>query len=273
MAPNTIIIVVVFNFGTYPKKLSFCSTLTLFVIEESGAPSSGKKTRPFRYGKRKAIKQYAQVTAHLVNIERQENVCTHSCLFKLLWTKPGSLRNVKILTKCLLLPTEKHVKEHRTVYIQIYLALAQKWNDCLMHQGLRENLNKEFLRTNSNETSTVIDSELRYESNSRIYARWINWCSTIEVLCYRHIHERQIRDLPQWCSPCHLLWLNVRRLPKTKSHIAKMLRWISGITRYDYIRNEESGRIVGKLQEAHSILWSYNSCWQEFIRLALTFTW
>ena len=161
--------------------------------------------------------------------------------------------------------------------------LVQKWNDRLMQHGLRLNLNKtEFLTTDPHETGTITvggsdlprterfkylgstlsaNGELRYEIASRINATWMKWRSTTGVLCDRRINERLkskiyrnvVRPVALYGSECWpTIRDNERRLVVMET---KMLRWTSGVTRLDHIRNEDIrdrygvAPIVEKLRE------------------------
>ncbi|CAD7083972.1 unnamed protein product [Hermetia illucens] len=145
--------------------------------------------------------------------------------------------------------------------------LVQKWNDRLTQHGLRLNLNKiEFLTTDPHETGAITVSssdlsrterfkylgstlstngELRYEIASRVNAAWMKWRFTTGVLCDRRINERLksiiyrnvIPPVTHYGSECKpTIKDNEPRLAVMET---KMLRWTSGVTRFDHIRNED----------------------------------
>jgi hypothetical protein len=145
--------------------------------------------------------------------------------------------------------------------------LVQVWNDRLAQRGLRLNLKKtEYLTTNPDENGTITingtdlpradnfkylgstlsaDGDLRHEVTARVNAAWMKWRTTTGVLCDRRmkdnlkskVYRAVVRPVALYGAECWPITKTAeRRLAVMET---KMLRWISGITRFDHVRNDD----------------------------------
>ena len=162
--------------------------------------------------------------------------------------------------------------------------LVQTWHDRLAQHGLRLNLKKtEYLSTDQSETGTLAingvnlpraehfrylgstlsaDGDLRHEVTARVNGAWTKWRTTTGVLCDRRmkdhlksrIYRAVVRPVALYGAECWPITKTAeRRLAVMET---KMLRWISGVTRFDHVRNDDIRQRYGvapiteKLREA-----------------------
>ncbi|KAE9547530.1 hypothetical protein FO519_009257, partial [Halicephalobus sp. NKZ332] len=161
---------------------------------------------------------------------------------------------------------------------------VQTWNDQLARYGLRLNIKKtEYLTTDDNEHGTIYvngndlprttkfkylgtvisnDGSLQLETTARIRAAWTKWRGVTGVLCDSRvkdhlkskIYRAVIRPVAIYGSEC---WPVTKEAEKRLSVMeTKLLRWTSGFTRKDHIRNKDIRQRYGvapiteKLQES-----------------------
>jgi hypothetical protein len=144
---------------------------------------------------------------------------------------------------------------------------VQAWSNQLARFGLRLNVKKtEYMTTDANEQGTICvdgtdlprtvafrylgsmitnNGSLRSEVIARINAAWLKWRSTTGVLCDKKINDRLkskiyrtvVRPVAIYGAECWPATKDVeRRLGVMEM---KMLRWISGVTRLDHVRNDD----------------------------------
>ncbi|EYC33031.1 hypothetical protein Y032_0002g568 [Ancylostoma ceylanicum] len=150
---------------------------------------------------------------------------------------------------------------------------VQIWQDRLADFGQRLNVKKtEYLTADKNEQGTGRvngkelprtnsfkylglfirnDASLMTELNARINAGWMGFRATSGIICDRKISDNLkskiyrtvIRPAALYSSECWPATKEIeRRLGVMK---ARMLRWVSGITRLDHIRNEDIRKRYG----------------------------
>ncbi|EYC40844.1 hypothetical protein Y032_0594g424 [Ancylostoma ceylanicum] len=150
---------------------------------------------------------------------------------------------------------------------------VQTWQDRLADFGLRLNVRKtEYLTTDKNEQDTVRvsgeelprtnafkylgsfirnDASLMTELNARINAGWMKFRATSGIICDRKISDKLkskiyrtvIRPAALYSSEC---WPATKEIERRLGVMeARMLRWASGITRLDHIRNEDIRKRYG----------------------------
>ncbi|VDO73451.1 unnamed protein product [Heligmosomoides polygyrus] len=141
--------------------------------------------------------------------------------------------------------------------------------------GLRLNVKKtgvEYLSTDVNESGSIkingtelartsvfkylgsaiaSDGSLMVEVNARVSTAWSKWRSLTGVLCDKKMPERLkskiyrtvVRPVAMYGAEC---WPATKETESRLSVIkTKMLRWMAGVTRLDYIRNEAIPQMLG----------------------------
>ncbi|XP_062866921.1 uncharacterized protein LOC134329566, partial [Trichomycterus rosablanca] len=100
-------------------------------------------------------------------------------------------------------------------------------------------------------SSISADGSLKHEANARVNAAWLKWRSITGVLCDHctkdrlksKIYRAVIRPVALYGSEC---WPTTKEIECRLAVMeTKMLRWISGNTRFDHIRNDDIRRRYG----------------------------
>uniref|UniRef100_A0A914WJ88 Reverse transcriptase domain-containing protein n=1 Tax=Plectus sambesii TaxID=2011161 RepID=A0A914WJ88_9BILA len=144
---------------------------------------------------------------------------------------------------------------------------VQAWSDRLAQFGLRLNVKKtEYMTTDADEHGSITinntnlprtsafrylgstfsdDGSLATEVTARINAAWLKWRSATDVLCVKKITDRLkskvyktvVRPVAIYGAECWPATKEAERRLRVMEK--KMLRWISGITRLDHVRNDD----------------------------------
>lgn len=160
--------------------------------------------------------------------------------------------------------------------------LVKLWNDRLAQHGLRLNTRKtEYLTTNTNDTGTIningtdlprtenfkylgsvlsADGELNNEITARINATWMKWRATTGIMCDRKmkdsikskIYRSVIRPIALYGAECWPITKKAeRRLAVMET---KMLRWTSGFSLLNRVRNDDIYRRYGVMPISEKML-------------------
>ncbi|EYC40923.1 hypothetical protein Y032_0589g369 [Ancylostoma ceylanicum] len=150
---------------------------------------------------------------------------------------------------------------------------TQAWSERLARFGLRLNVKKtECMTTNLDEPSTIqvdgndlrrtgyfkylgstlsADGNLAHEVVARVNAAWLKWRSMTGVSCDKNISDRfkskvyraVIRSVALYGAACWPATKEVERRLNVME--TKMLRWTTGVTRADRIRNKKTQERFG----------------------------